>query len=83
MPTLPTPTSHDWHEQAACAGVDPAPFFSSDDIEQQHALSICAGCPVREPCLEFALRHGERIGIWGGMREHDRLQLTRQRRRVA
>lgn len=35
------------------------------------AKSICNTCPVREPCLEYALSN-ESYGIWGGMSETER-----------
>lgn len=72
-----------WQDEAACAGTEPGRFFASDEPTQQEALELCRGCPVREACLEHALRHGERYGIWGGLREHERQQLVRRRRRVA
>jgi hypothetical protein len=39
------------------------------------ARQVCAGCPVRQECLEFALCHGEVHGIWGGLTERDRRAL--------
>jgi len=76
-----TPT--DWQDLAACVDSDPGRFFSTDEEEIRAALALCAACPVREACLEHALSHGERYGVWGGMRESERAQLTRRRRRVA
>jgi WhiB family redox-sensing transcriptional regulator len=34
---------------------------------------------VREDCLEYALTHGEKFGIWGGMSERERRRLRRAR----
>ena len=31
------------------------------------ARSICAACPVRLPCLQWALAEGIDDGIWGGV----------------
>ncbi len=36
-------------------------------------------CPVREPCLDYALRHGITHGIWGGLAERDRRALRSRR----
>jgi len=36
------------------------------------AKAICAGCPVRNECLAFALRTGQVDGIWGGTTTHER-----------
>lgn len=79
----PTTQTATWQDDAACAGSEPGPFFSTDEHTQLQALEVCRGCPVREECLEHALRHGERFGIWGGMRERERQQLSRRRQRVA
>jgi hypothetical protein len=35
----------------------------------------CARCPVREPCLDYAISHGIVHGIWGGLAERDRRAL--------
>lgn len=29
-------------------------------------LLVCQGCPVREPCAEYADATGSRSGVWGG-----------------
>ncbi len=44
---------------------------------------ICAGCQVRQECLEFALAHDQRYGIWGGTTAEDRQRDRRRRRRRA
>ena len=41
----------------------------------EHARQICASCPVRELCLDYALRHGIVHGIWGGLTERNRRAL--------
>lgn len=35
------------------------------DAREGEALAICAGCPAREECREWARSHRE-FGIWGG-----------------
>jgi WhiB family redox-sensing transcriptional regulator len=35
---------------------------------------------VREACLEFALEHDERAGVWGGMSARERRAYRRLRR---
>jgi hypothetical protein len=42
------------------------------------AQKICAGCVVREPCLEFALAT-KALGIWGGKTEQQRQRMLGQR----
>jgi WhiB family transcriptional regulator, redox-sensing transcriptional regulator len=41
---------------------------------QRLAKSVCAQCPVRVECGDFALRSQQPFGIWGGMTEHERQQ---------
>lgn len=69
-----------WRELAACAGMDTDLFFPLENIggPQQgkgikgererlgRARRICQGCPVRLPCLEYAIER-DCTGIWGGM----------------
>jgi WhiB family redox-sensing transcriptional regulator len=35
----------------------PATFFPSDGVGVEVARAICATCPVRGECLEYALAH--------------------------
>ena len=73
-----------WRQQARCRGVDPAIFYPvSDEDESLEAKEICAECPVREPCLEYALTVREKHGVWGGRTERERRRLIRQRRKSA
>ena len=72
-----------WRQKGACRGLDPAIFYPASDDDADQAKSICAICPVREPCLEYALAHRERDGIWGGATEKERRRLLRQRRKSA
>jgi hypothetical protein len=39
------------------------------------AKAICNVCPERLACLEYALREGISIGIWGGKTEDERNQI--------
>jgi WhiB family redox-sensing transcriptional regulator len=45
------------------------------DAREERAKAICRTCPVREPCLEYALRIREAHGIWGGLNEIERKSL--------
>jgi WhiB family redox-sensing transcriptional regulator len=44
------------------------------------AKAVCASCPVRTQCLEYALETGQE-GIWGGKTEDERRSLRRSRQR--
>ena len=68
-----------WQENANCLGVDPDLFFPERGASTREAKSVCRGCEVREDCLEYALAHGEKFGIWGGLSERERRRVRRQR----
>jgi WhiB family redox-sensing transcriptional regulator len=74
-----------WRSQAACAGLAPEIFYPSteEDLDAEPAKDVCAGCGVREACLEHALAVREKDGIWGGATERERRRIIRQRRRTA
>ena len=73
-----TEESSGW-DYANCLGVDPDLFFPERGASTKEAKEVCRGCVVREDCLEYALSHGEKFGIWGGMSERERRRLRRQR----
>jgi WhiB family redox-sensing transcriptional regulator len=67
----------DWQEQALCAQTDPEAFFPEKGGSTREAKRICSGCEVKTECLEYALQHDERFGIWGGLSERERRRLRR------
>jgi WhiB family transcriptional regulator, redox-sensing transcriptional regulator len=68
----------DWQERALCAQTDPEAFFPEKGGSTREAKRICSGCEVRAECLEYALGHDERFGIWGGLSERERRKLKRR-----
>lgn len=66
-----------WQERALCAQTDPEAFFPEKGGSTREAKRICMGCEVRDECLEYALAHDERFGIWGGLSERERRRLKR------
>ena len=80
-----------WQEQAVCRDLDPELFFHPDGERGPSrrnriatAKAICATCPVRQQCAEYALAAREPYGIWGGLSEDDReLIYAQQERRHA
>lgn len=84
----------DWHKDAVCASTDPEDFFPDKGGSTAFAKATCnggralskagpspmEGCPVREQCLEWALAHEVRYGVWGGLSERERRRLARKRR---
>ena len=53
-------------------------FFSPDTADQEHAKSICVGCPRRMECLLGAAERHERDGIWGGVCFPDEYRALRR-----
>ena len=68
----------EWQERALCAQTDPEAFFPEKGGSTREAKRICQGCEVRSECLEYALEHDERFGIWGGLSERERRKLKRR-----
>lgn len=67
----------------SCRGMDPDVFFPDRGESLAPAKAVCAECIVRDECLEYALDHGERFGVWGGTSERERRKLRRARREAA
>lgn len=67
-----------WQDEALCAQTDPEIFFPEKDGSTREAKRVCRSCPVRAECLEYALEHDERFGLWGGLSERERRRLSRQ-----
>lgn len=80
-PASLVPDPPEWRKHGACRGADPEIFFPSRGEATAEAKEICAGCPVRGECLDFALDIGEKFGIWGGKSERERRRMRRGRER--
>jgi WhiB family transcriptional regulator, redox-sensing transcriptional regulator len=76
-PAMLTPEDDLWQELALCAQTDPEAFFPEKGGSTREAKRICQGCEVRDACLDYALAHDERFGIWGGLSERERRRLKR------
>ncbi|MEW2452223.1 WhiB family transcriptional regulator [Streptomyces parvulus] len=77
--TIATPDL-DWQEDALCAQTGAEFFFPEPGSSVRDAKRICALCPIRTACLDFALSNDERFGVWGGLSEKERLELRRATR---
>lgn len=71
-------TEQEWQERALCAQTDPEAFFPEKGGSTREAKRVCLSCDVRQDCLEYALAHDERFGIWGGLSERERRRLKKQ-----
>lgn len=69
-----------WRHDAVCAQVDPELYFPEPGAPTAPAKRICAGCPVRVECLDYALTAREAHGVFGGLSAQERLRIVRQRR---
>lgn len=69
--------------RALCAEVDPELHFPDKGGSSRAAKRVCGDCEVRAECLTWALTHGEKYGIWGGLSENERRRLNRARRVAA
>ncbi|MFJ3497829.1 WhiB family transcriptional regulator [Streptomyces sp. NPDC086091] len=77
----------DWRHQAACREEDPELFFPIGTtgialVQAEEARAVCRRCPVRQPCLNWALASGQPDGVWGGMSESERRNLKRRAARA-
>jgi WhiB family redox-sensing transcriptional regulator len=77
------PAELEWRDRALCAQTDPESFFPEKGGSTREAKQVCMGCEVRSPCLEYALEHQERFGIWGGLSERERRKLEKSRKPAA
>jgi WhiB family redox-sensing transcriptional regulator len=68
-----------WQDLARCQYTDPEAFYPEKGESTRAAKAVCRACEVRAECLEYALAHGERFGVWGGYSEHERRRIRRQR----
>ena len=67
-----------WQDQALCAETDPEAFFPEKGGSTRLPKAVCRACEVRAECLDYALGHDIRFGVWGGMSEPERRRLKRQ-----
>lgn len=73
-----------WQALGKCVGLDPDTFYpSNSNGEVTAAKRVCKGldgnpeCPVRAECLQHAMDHDERFGVWGGTSERERRRLRK------
>jgi WhiB family transcriptional regulator, redox-sensing transcriptional regulator len=74
--------SFSWLDDARCAGEDESIFFPDryDGGYSQLAFQICAACPVRAECLEFAMVNRIGWGVFGGLTAAQRFPNRRELR---
>lgn len=82
--TIEDNTGTAWKREGLCAQTDPDLFFP-EDKSSRVPKAICARCPVRVTCLDYAIENNETQGIWGGMTaaERRRIRAARAPRRTS
>jgi WhiB family redox-sensing transcriptional regulator len=77
----------DQHGELPCHNY-PDAFFHDENNDSaglrwnyKIAKSLCADCPIRLECLEYAVAVDEQYGVWGGLSPSERRQLKRNKRK--
>ena len=77
--------SSEWAKFAACKNESSNLFYPPEETKTpernamiKDAIRICAGCPVRRECLNYAIAKPEKFGVWGGMTEEERFVKRRR-----
>lgn len=75
----------DWMTGALCAQIGPELFFPGKGESSRHAKALCASCPVRQECAEWALAELTPTddaygysGVWGGTSPRDRSKARKE-----
>lgn len=75
----------DWRLRGPCSTLKPQEydelFFPEQGRKIKKARAFCAGCPVKDICLEFALKNNC-SGIWAGTNEQERGKMKHVLTRV-
>lgn len=72
-----------WFALAACRGLRTEEWYPDSESEEPSptVLSVCESCDVQQECLQWALDHNEKHGIWGGMSQRGRKNYVRRSRK--
>lgn len=69
----------EWMGRGTCSQVDPEMWFPEKGGSTREAKAVCAECPVRAACLQYAIDRDERDGVWGGLSYKQRRLLKTSR----
>ena len=70
---------NDWTTQGLCRGMTELFYPARGDNEGFNAAkAVCDRCPVKAPCLDFAMSFEETEGVWGGTSGRDRRALRKE-----
>lgn len=80
LDSIPNPR---WTHKAACSPKTAEWFWPVNKgnltADTRAALAICARCPAKDACREYAITNGETEGVWGGLTETELRQLVAAR----
>ena len=68
-------------DSGLCAQTDPEAFHPDKGGSAEPAKAFCRRCPAQADCLDYALAHDERFGVWGGTSPRERDRIRRQHAR--
>jgi WhiB family redox-sensing transcriptional regulator len=71
-----------FYDFALCKDRDPLIFFPESGPGVIAAKKICAQCPVKVACLNYALDNEIEHGIWGGTGQRERMRIKRANKKV-
>ena len=57
----------EWQLEAVCNQTDPDAFFPAYPNQARRAMMVCAKCPVKKECYDYAIKNNEEYGVWGGV----------------
>lgn len=72
-----------WAAQGKCRDADPDLFHPEKGESVEPAKAICRRCPVQAECLQWAIDHEEKFGVWAGTSAVERRKMRREARRRA
>lgn len=67
--------SDSFKDEAKCKSTKEVDFHSEHYLEVKKAIAFCKTCPVKTQCLEYALKHNIKYGVWGGTSAYARRKL--------
>jgi hypothetical protein len=62
----------DWMRNGACRGSNTNLFFPEQGGDVRSPKAVCADCPVKIECAEYAIPQAGLHGVWGGLSERER-----------
>lgn len=69
-----------WMGGANCATTDPELFFPRSGDSLTAVRRVCANCPVKQACLDYAIKNSVQAGIWGGRTLKERRAIQRRKK---